>query len=356
MSLIFPQRRPDLSARGRRRTLAVLGAICLAVSGCASQSASTTVDGTSTAKGSTSSTASKAASASTSASSTTPTPTPTATTRTVGYPGVGQPVTQPSCPTPPAQGTPLKATGTVVPNLPALEPGTNHGTTADSYAYPAATVHRWMLEPSTQPKNKKIAFLTFDDGPSDRTPEVLAGLKATGGHATFFNISREEVGVDKSLLNEILADGNAIAVHSFSHDYNYLYPGRWASASHIGCDIDYAVAQMRSVIGSGYTTGAIRNPGGHMSWNGWKKADPAMTERHMSWIDWNSLSKDAEGKPLTSVDEAVANIKSTAAEYGTPNVLVILNHDAPDKKITAKAVPAMVKYLKSQGYELGVIA
>ena len=50
------------------------------------------------------------------------------------------------------------------------------------------------------------------------------------------------------------------------------------------------------------------------------------------------------------------NLKETAAEYGTPNVLLILNHDAEDKKVTARSVPAMVKYLKSKGYELGVIA
>ncbi|MEA5647261.1 MAG: polysaccharide deacetylase, partial [Cutibacterium granulosum] len=133
-------------------------------------------------------------------------------------------------------------------------------------------------------------------------------------------------------------------------------PGREASKSHIGCDIDYAMAQMRSFVGSGFTTGAVRNPGGHMSWRGWSTADPAMSERHMSWIDWNALSKDAEGKPLTSTDEAVQNLKETAAEYGTPNVLLILNHDAEDKKVTARSVPAMVKYLKSKGYELGVIA
>ena len=69
----------------------------------------------------------------------------------------------------------------------------------------------------------------------------------------------------------------------------------------------------------------------------------------MSWIDWNALSKDAEGKPLTSTDEAVQNLKETAAEYGTPNVLLILNHDAEDKKVTARSVPAMVKYLSRAG-------
>ena len=56
-------------------------------------------------------------------------------------------------------------------------------------------------------------------------------------------------------------------------------------------------------------------------------------------------------KPCTSDPQPI-----NAAEYGTPNVLLILNHDAADKKVTAKSVPAMVKYLKSQGYELGVIA
>ena len=353
------------SRHGSRATigLTILAGLATCLTACASPDAADVTHSGNKHTSSTSSTTPGGTTPSATTSTTptaTPTPSassaPTPTTKYAGYPGAGKAVTKPTCAAPPAAGAPLKASGAVAPNLPALIPGTNHGKAAEGHVYAAKTVHDWMLKPQTQPKNKKIAFLTFDDGPSQRTPQVLKGLKSSGGRATFFTISSHMGEVDKSLLNQMLEQGNALAIHSYSHDYDYLYPGREASKSHIGCDIDYAMAQMRSFVGSGFTTGAVRNPGGHMSWRGWSTADPAMSERHMSWIDWNALSKDAEGKPLTSTDEAVQNLKETAAEYGTPNVLLILNHDAADKKVTAKSVPAMVKYLKSQGYELGVIA
>ena len=41
-------------------------------------------------------------------------------------------------------------------------------------------------EPAAQPLPEKWVCLTFDDGPSKTTPDVLSALNAAGVHATFF--------------------------------------------------------------------------------------------------------------------------------------------------------------------------
>ena len=138
--------------------------------------------------------------------------------------GVGAAVTKPACPEPPSNYSPLKVPGTVVKDINGLESGTNHGTAADKYAYPASVVNQWLEKPSTQPKNKKIVFVTFDDGPTTKfTGEQLDNLEKAGARATFFMISPQIRDVNKNMLSRSLKMGNALAIHSYSHDYKYLY-------------------------------------------------------------------------------------------------------------------------------------
>ena len=49
-------------------------------------------------------------------------------------------------------------------------------------------------------------------------------------------------------------------------------------------------------------------------------------------------------------------VKKTINESGDPNVVVILNHDTYGKQMTAEAMPSILKWLKSEGYEFGVIS
>ena len=172
----------------------------------------------------------------------------------------------PSLPAPSRRRTtpPLKVPGTVVKDIDGLEAGTNHGTAADKYVYPASVVNQWLEKPATQPKNKKIAFVTFDDGPTTKfTGEQLDNLKKAGARATFFMIPPQMRDVNKNMLSRSLKMGNALAIHSYSQDYKYLYHGSAADkAKHIGCDWDWAMAQSRTILGSNYFSSAFRHPGG----------------------------------------------------------------------------------------------
>ena len=77
-------------------------------------------------------------------------------------------------------------------------------------------------EPAAQPLPEKWVCLTFDDGPSKTTPDVLSALNAAGVHATFFVVATGYNEKYLPLLTEAVSAGHQIALHSASHEYSDL--------------------------------------------------------------------------------------------------------------------------------------
>ena len=202
---------------------------------------------------------------------------------------------------------------------------------------------------------KKIVYLTFDDGPSETvTPSVLDTLKAENVHATFFVVGKnvDESETNKNLLKRELAEGNEIGNHTYSHNYNYLYPKNIINVNNIMADIEKTNQLLKNVLGQDFSTRAIRFPGGHMTWakkdaKGMEAMDKALADKDYHQVDWNSLSKDAEGphKNAAQLKQEVINT------MGNKQKLIILMHDTYGREETAKALPEIIKYLKDQGYE-----
>src|SRR5581483_7817630 len=65
------------------------------------------------------------------------------------------------------------------------------------------------------PPLREVA-LTFDDGPDQSTPAMLAALEKAHAPATFFQIGRQIAGRE-ALLRRMLADGDAIGDHTWNH-------------------------------------------------------------------------------------------------------------------------------------------
>jgi peptidoglycan/xylan/chitin deacetylase (PgdA/CDA1 family) len=63
---------------------------------------------------------------------------------------------------------------------------------------------------------KRLVALTFDDGPSGRTPAILQVLANHHVHATFFVVGRSTRGMEP-VLRHIAATGNELADHTYSH-------------------------------------------------------------------------------------------------------------------------------------------
>ena len=68
----------------------------------------------------------------------------------------------------------------------------------------------------------KKAYLTFDDGPSKNTKDILDILKQNDIKATFFVLG-SQVEVFPETTNRIYNEGHFIANHGYSHKYSDIY-------------------------------------------------------------------------------------------------------------------------------------
>ena len=205
---------------------------------------------------------------------------------------------------------------------------------------------------------KKVVYLTFDDGPSTtNTPQVLDILDNYNVKPTFFVLGSS---IDKSegakdILKETVNRGHAIANHTYGHDYSYLYPNRVMNVDNIISDLEKSQNSMKSVLGKDFSTRVIRFPGGYWSWEGRSSMKEVMDQNGYYNVDWNALNKDAEGKKKNA-DELVQCVKESVEVLG-PNAdsVVLLMHDTYGKEETVKALPGIIEYLQSKGFEFRTI-
>lgn len=209
---------------------------------------------------------------------------------------------------------------------------------------------------------KKIAYLTFDDGPSTTvTPKILDTLKANNVHATFFLLGYriEESSNAADIVRRNYNEGNAIGNHGYSHDMKKIY--RYNGQNIVDVDafmneVNRTEDILKNVLGPTFFTRVIRMPGGRMSRVHYKdpnlpKLDEAFKQNNMVSIDWNAYDFDAEGKRKYA-DELLQNVKN---QVKGKNKVVILMHDTYGKEQTALALPNIIQYLKEQGYEFGTL-
>lgn len=227
---------------------------------------------------------------------------------------------------------------------------------ADSYAVSADQV-ALMLQGKSKDTHKEV-FLTFDDGPSENTREILKILKDEGVHATFFDVGSalKDNKTNLELLKKEIDEGNAVADHSFSHDYRILYPGNSVDVNTFMNEIKESNEIMRSVLGNNFEARVVRMPGGYMSRRYYKdphlKAlDEAFAKNNIVSIDWDAETGDATGRHY-SVEQYVRN---SAKHLSSLNHVILLMHDAAAKKETVTALPAIIKFFKGKGYEFKVI-
>lgn len=71
-------------------------------------------------------------------------------------------------------------------------------------------------------QKEKIAYLTFDDGPSLVTPKILDILEKQNVKATFFVIGKN-VEKHPETVKRAFEEGHYIANHTYSHNNSYLY-------------------------------------------------------------------------------------------------------------------------------------
>ena len=181
---------------------------------------------------------------------------------------------------------------------------------------------------------EKILALTFDDGPSKEvTPRVLDILAAYDAHATFF-VRGDEAKLHPDLLRRIVAEGNVIGNHSFSHP-------KQESPAQAVAEIQKTNIILRQTIGRAPTL--FRPPYGLVHSNLTKAA----IHDGFTVVTWTISSADS--RPI-GPDVIANNVIHTP----NPGDIVIM-HDSDVHAATADALPLILKQLGDQGYKFVTI-
>lgn len=173
--------------------------------------------------------------------------------------------------------------------------------------------------------NKKVVALTFDDGPSKYTNELLNVLKENDAVGTFF-ITGNKVEIYSDTLNKAIKNGNELGNHSYNHKWltkvnnDELHDQITKTQDIIYETLNYTPTNFRPTYGS--INNNMRN------------------NINLNIVLWNVDTMDWKYK---SVDKIVSR-----ATKNTKDLDIILMHDT--RKRTVDAVKKIIPILKEQGF------
>lgn len=190
---------------------------------------------------------------------------------------------------------------------------------------------------------EKVVYLTFDDGPSAVTEDILDYLQQEEIPATFFVIGMETDRAEQ-LLRRMVTEGHAIGLHTYSHSYSEIY----ASPDAFFADQEKLCNYLKPIIG--YLPTIFRFPGGSCNATAeeWTLNEICRRakEKGLVWFDWNSLAEDS-GATAAPADRMAQNIISTGGEK---NRILILMHDNSVRTTAVECLRIIVPYYKEKGY------
>lgn len=194
-------------------------------------------------------------------------------------------------------------------------------------------------ECSLEEESKKTVYLTFDDGPGGKvTQEVLDTLQKENVPATFFIIGNQVCGQENIILR-MKNEGHSLGLHSFSHDRNILYRSNGDFIN----EMKKCQDELFKVTGDYYTI--LRFPFGsnNSTYKLTKTMVDCVHQNGFTIYDWTQDTLD--GANPNSPPEQILN-----RAISTKDTVVILMHTSNININSAKALPSIIKYYKSQGY------
>ena len=202
-------------------------------------------------------------------------------------------------------------------------------------------------ESKTNPSNgKSIAYLTFDDGPSNITHSVLDILKKYNVKATFFVINSGNY--NKATLQREVNEGHTIGLHAYDHNYAIAYKD---DNSYLD-GIDKLRAKVKA--DTGFDSHYIRFPGGSSNTISKRYSKGIMSritktakQRGYKYYDWNVDDDDA-GRARTA-DDCYNNV---VKELRPNRSNIVLMHDFGTNKKILEALPRIIEYCQKNGYTM----
>ena len=203
----------------------------------------------------------------------------------------------------------------------------------------------WSESSGTTPADSGIhkVYLTFDDGPSANTDQILDILDEYGVKATFFVVGKEGY---NDQYRRIVEEGHTLGMHSYSHMYRDIYE----SVEAYGQDLEKLHTYLYEL--TGVDSRIVRLPGGSSNTVSKDKIQDIIAylgQQGMTYYDWNVSSGDA-ASGYVSAQQIADNVLNHVSEHHTS---IVLMHDASGKNTTVEALPIILeKILESDNMVL----
>ncbi len=203
------------------------------------------------------------------------------------------------------------------------------------------------IKPVIYLEEKKIAYLSFDDGPSHITSDILEVLDEYNAKATFFVLGCTITEEGEDCLKIMVEQGHTIGIHTYSHNYKNIYSSVEAFLD------DFYQDYLLIYETTGVKVNIFRFPWG--SYNSYNKniRDELIAEmerRGFTYYDWNVSAEDSVGNPTEY--RIKHNIMKDLDKYNNP---VILMHDSSVNRLTARTLPDIIDSIIEKGYDFDTL-
>jgi peptidoglycan/xylan/chitin deacetylase (PgdA/CDA1 family) len=178
------------------------------------------------------------------------------------------------------------------------------------------------------PPPDKVLFLTFDDGPSAYTQEILDILAEHDAKATFFVLGGRAAG-DPALVDAIYDAGHGLA----NHTYNHPYLPKVAFARY-----QAEVTATGAALG-GRDGGCLRPPYGATNASVYRSAENLGYQVVLWTVD-----------PRDWARPGAAAIATRVIQRASPGAVVVLHDGGGDRSQTVAALRTILAELGGQGY------
>lgn len=190
-------------------------------------------------------------------------------------------------------------------------------------------------------QQEKAIYLTFDDGPSDISGQLLDVLDKYQMKATFFMVGLR-IKEHPEVVKRMHKEGFGLGLHSITHDVGKVYSSKSSPSEEM--------IENREILENiiGVRSNIVRLPYGSI---------PYLTEAMRYLLDqndfkvwdWNVDSLDWKFKNERYVQHTIQEIKNMEQAGETP---VVLLHD---KQETIKHLPKLLSFIKKQGYKTEIL-
>lgn len=187
-------------------------------------------------------------------------------------------------------------------------------------------------------------YLTFEDGPSENTAEILDILKEKNVQATFF-VTAKEGEEAQALYQRIVEEGHTLGMHSYSNKYTRLYQ----SEENFKEDIIKLQGFLLGV--TGVEPIYYRFPGGssnQITNVPMENLIHYLNQEGLVYYDWNVSVGDSEMDGYTSA-EIVANVIDDVVKY---KEAVVLMSDAQENSVNPEVLRGVIDALSDMGAEI----